>query len=153
MNLEGQRIGRYYISRLLGRGGMGEVFLAADPRIEQEVAIKVVRTEDTPYPNLESSKEGANSFLREARAIARLLPILLCRIEKRAHLQPGYSNMLLKNCFPCKIRRIFYVRPRMPFNMHTTVKSFTRMSNLPIFFCGAGKRIRAIPISSWLILG
>src|SRR6266849_5802274 len=72
MNLEGQRIGRYYISRLLGRGGMGEVFLAADPRIEQEVAIKVVRTEDTPYPNLESSKEGANSFLREARAIARL---------------------------------------------------------------------------------
>jgi len=72
MNLEGQRIGRYYISRLLGRGGMGEVFLAADPRIEQEVAIKVVRTEDTPYPNSESSKEGANSFLREARAIARL---------------------------------------------------------------------------------
>ena len=44
-DLTGERIGPYRIVRSLGRGGMGEVFLAdrADEQFQQQVAIKLVR--------------------------------------------------------------------------------------------------------------
>ena len=72
MSLEGQQIHRYRILRLLGSGGMGDVYLAEDPRIEQQVAIKVIRAEANPYPDAQASQETAHLFQREARAIARL---------------------------------------------------------------------------------
>ena len=45
LDLTGERIGPYRIVRSLGRGGMGEVFLAerADEQFQQQVAIKLVR--------------------------------------------------------------------------------------------------------------
>ena len=45
MPLEGMQIGRYRFVHLLGSGGMGEVYLAEDARIGQQVAIKVIRSE------------------------------------------------------------------------------------------------------------
>src|SRR3989442_12942007 len=72
MSLEGQQLGRYHILRLLGSGGMGEVYLAEDARIEQQVAIKVIRAEVSPYPNIQATQEAARIFQREAKAIARL---------------------------------------------------------------------------------
>ena len=59
MSLEGQQIDRYRILRLLGSGGMGEVYLAEDARIEQQVAIKVIRAEVSPYPNTQGSAADA----------------------------------------------------------------------------------------------
>jgi len=43
-NIEGQRLGPYRLLRSIGRGGMGDVYLAerADEEFEQQVAIKVV---------------------------------------------------------------------------------------------------------------
>src|SRR5579872_5713887 len=72
MALEGLQLGQYRLLRLLGSGGMGEVYLAEDARINQQVAIKVSRTEATPYPNNSTTQDAVRLFQREAKAIASL---------------------------------------------------------------------------------
>src|SRR5205823_13915766 len=58
MALEGLRLGQYRLLHLLGSGGMGEVYLAEDARINQQVAIKVNRTEATAYPNSDVTRDA-----------------------------------------------------------------------------------------------
>ncbi|HWS88040.1 MAG TPA: protein kinase [Pyrinomonadaceae bacterium] len=41
----GRRVGRYVVESLLGRGGMGEVYLARDTELRRPVALKVVSAE------------------------------------------------------------------------------------------------------------
>jgi tetratricopeptide (TPR) repeat protein len=57
---------RYAILRSLGRGGMGEVFLAFDPQLGRRIAIKLIRTR----PEGEDSARAR--LRREAHAMARL---------------------------------------------------------------------------------
>lgn len=72
MALEELQNGRYHRLRLLGSGGMGEVYLMEDMRVSRQVAIKVTRAETSPYPDSEASREAARLFQREARAVAAL---------------------------------------------------------------------------------
>ncbi|MGE0322901.1 MAG: serine/threonine-protein kinase [Polyangiaceae bacterium] len=57
---------RYAKPRLLGRGGMGEVYLLRDGRVGRDVAFKRIRRQHTGRTDLESR------FLREARVQGQL---------------------------------------------------------------------------------
>jgi serine/threonine-protein kinase len=57
---------RYVMRTLLGRGGMGEVWLARDVRIERDIAIKLMRRDRS------QGDEAVARFLREARVQGRL---------------------------------------------------------------------------------
>jgi serine/threonine protein kinase len=72
MALDELQNGRYRSVRLLGRGGMGEVYLMLDTRVNRQVAIKVTRTEGTLYPDIDTVADASRLFEREARAIAAL---------------------------------------------------------------------------------
>ncbi len=62
----GTLVGPYRIDSLLGAGGMGEVYRARDPRLERDVAIKVLPAHVTSDP------ERLARFEREARVLASL---------------------------------------------------------------------------------
>jgi eukaryotic-like serine/threonine-protein kinase len=73
MVLDNLQNGRYHHLRLLGSGGMGEVYLMEDTRVSRQVAIKVIRTEGEPYPDKKTDSDPATRlFQREAKAIAAL---------------------------------------------------------------------------------
>ena len=56
---------RYELTDVLGRGGMGVVYRAQDPRLEREVAVKMI-------PPAALTPEAESRFRREARLVARL---------------------------------------------------------------------------------
>lgn len=68
-NLIGRSIGRYHILEQLGEGGMAVVYKAYDTRLETEVAVKVIRTENLA-PNL--LEKALLRFEREAKSLAKL---------------------------------------------------------------------------------
>lgn len=63
---EGSRLGKYRIRTLLGRGGMGAVYLAEDTLLDREVAVKLL------LPALGSDPGFLARFREEARAVSRL---------------------------------------------------------------------------------
>ena len=63
----GTRLGPYEVERLLGAGGMGEVYLAHDTRLRRDVAIKVLPigqgTDDLrPYAGCCGAGEGVRQL-------------------------------------------------------------------------------------------
>ncbi|MEO6326244.1 MAG: serine/threonine-protein kinase, partial [Thermoanaerobaculia bacterium] len=63
---EPRTIGRYQVLRFIGRGGMGEVFLALDPDLQRQVAIKIL-----PAASHDDEKLKAR-LISEARTVAAL---------------------------------------------------------------------------------
>src|SRR5438034_11167943 len=64
----GAKLGHYEITAMIGKGGMGEVYKARDPRVGRDVAIKV------------SAQQFSERFDREARAIAALNHPNICTL-------------------------------------------------------------------------
>jgi serine/threonine-protein kinase len=64
-----QQMGRYEILAELGRGAMGAVFRARDPKIDRMVAIKTI---SVLQPDSSSAEQYRQRFFREAQAAGRL---------------------------------------------------------------------------------
>ena len=62
----GSRVGPYIVLDRIGRGGMGEVFLAKDPRLDRAVALKCVLSGKVAGVDLR------NRIINEARAAAKI---------------------------------------------------------------------------------
>jgi eukaryotic-like serine/threonine-protein kinase len=70
----GDKLGPYEILSPLGKGGMGEVYRARDPRLGRDVAIKVL-------PQAFATAAARERFQREARAASALNHPNICAIH------------------------------------------------------------------------
>ncbi|MCM3900760.1 MAG: protein kinase [Pyrinomonadaceae bacterium] len=62
----GQLLGRYRIVKPIGAGGMGEVYLARDTKLDRKVALKILP------PDLAANRDRMERFVREAKSAAAL---------------------------------------------------------------------------------
>jgi eukaryotic-like serine/threonine-protein kinase len=83
MLLEGQECSHYRLIKLLKRGGMGEVYLGEDTRLNRQVAIKVIYTDSASPFDPKAAQEAVRLFFREARVIAQF---------DHVHILPLYDS-------------------------------------------------------------
>ena len=88
MPLDPEKIGRYEVQCVLGRGAMGVVYLALDPLLKRSVAIKTMRD------NGEDVANTMERFKREAEISAKLNPDIITAdgCGQRMGLQPNTSR-------------------------------------------------------------
>ena len=85
----GARLGPYVIERLLGQGGMGEVYVARDSRLGRTVAIKVLPAK------LAADRHFRERFDREARTICQLDHPHICTLYDVGE-QDGTSYLVMQ---------------------------------------------------------
>ena len=64
-----EKLGRYDVLRVLGKGAMGVVYEGRDPNLDRPVAIKTIRVQSA---SAEAASEYDGRFRTEARSAARL---------------------------------------------------------------------------------
>ncbi|WP_168218792.1 serine/threonine-protein kinase [Limnoglobus roseus] len=85
---QGFRLGNYQIRDRIGRGGMGQIYLADHLGLDRQVAIKVLR------PAADAAPLARERFLREAYAAAKLShPNIVTVYDVNAEAEPPYIVM------------------------------------------------------------
>jgi Tol biopolymer transport system component/predicted Ser/Thr protein kinase len=77
--MKGRTLGNYRLEELLGKGGMGEVYLATDTRLERKVAVKILP------PEMAQDDARRQRLEREARAISGLNHPHICTLHDVGH--------------------------------------------------------------------
>jgi serine/threonine protein kinase len=81
---------RYELVRLLGQGGMGQVFLARDEKLQRDVAIKVLLSEGMLDPEVRSQ------LAREARVVARIDHPGVVEVYDLGELEDGSAFIVME---------------------------------------------------------
>ncbi|HEY6138420.1 MAG TPA: protein kinase [Thermoanaerobaculia bacterium] len=87
-----QQFDRFEVSRVLGRGGMGTVYLARDARLDRLVAIKVLNVQDL------AAEDRRVKFLREARTAASIRHPNVATIYEVAETDDGIPFIVMEFC-------------------------------------------------------
>ncbi|HVB74566.1 MAG TPA: protein kinase [Ktedonobacteraceae bacterium] len=116
--LSGKTLGTFTLQRLLGRGGMGAVYLAQQSRPRRTVAVKVL------LPELFQNSTGFNEFLvrfrREADAIAALDHINIMPIYEYGE-QDRLAYLVMPYVAGGTLRDIVGERGKLPISETTTI--------------------------------
>ena len=104
---EGTRFGRYELLELLGRGGMAEVYLAADDDTGRMVALKRI------LPALRDDSELRKMFADEGRIATQLDHPGLCRVFEAGSVE-GHAYLTMELCDGEDLRRVLARRRQLP---------------------------------------
>ena len=116
--LEGKTLDHYELQRLIGKGGMADVYEAYDRYFQREVAVKVFKREDD---------ELLRRFIREAKLMASL---------KNEHLVPIYGSG------ECQLDGLIQYYIIMPFMQGGTLR--TRIRHAPLTLAQACECLQEI---------
>jgi len=83
---------RFQVSRILGKGGMGTVYLARDARLDRNVALKVLNPEDL------KADDKKHRFLREARTAASIRHPNVATIYEVGETDEGTPYLVMEYC-------------------------------------------------------
>src|SRR5437867_4379743 len=83
-------IAHYRVVRRLGAGGMGEVLLAEDTKLERSVALKLMSAE------LAKDENQRKRFRREAKAASALSHPNICVIHEVGETEDGLSFIAME---------------------------------------------------------
>ena len=84
-----QRIGDYKVVSHIGSGGMGEVYLAHDGKLNRQVALKLVRFGT-------GGEETARHFQREAQILASLNHLNIAQLYGAEIIPDGFSFLIME---------------------------------------------------------
>jgi len=107
--LIGTEVGRYRLTRLLGEGGMGRVYLAVQPMIGSRVAVKILSDQCARNPEL------LERFFAEARAVNLIRHEGIVNVIDMAMLPDGRPYIVMEFVEPCardRCRSVAWSRSR-----------------------------------------
>jgi serine/threonine-protein kinase len=103
----GSSIGSIRIESQLGVGGMGEVYLGYDPRLDRRVAVKTIHRDKRLSPQIKAR------FLREARLLSKLGHPSICQVYDLIET-PGADFLVLEYVQGTNLRNLA-AREEIPF--------------------------------------
>src|SRR3989440_3065992 len=102
---EGQQLGNYRLTRLLGQGGFAEVYLGEHVYLKSRAALKVLHTR--------LSEEDAAQFVREGQTLARLTHPHIVRVLDFA-VQDGIPFLVMEYAPGGTLRTLHPKETRVP---------------------------------------
>jgi serine/threonine protein kinase len=110
MDLSGHTLGnQFHVIRMLGEGGMGQVYLARQLDMDRDVVIKVMHPQLTA-----SSADAVERFKREARAVAQLNHPHIVQVHVFGQADAGFLYLAMEYIEGRSLHDVLIEVPRMP---------------------------------------